>query len=415
MDDPVLLRAKFLLSAFQDVEPPTNVDKNAVNNLKSSIVSTDILCGAIKGSSLISTYSDARSIAKRGHYVYIDGNKCQVAEDGDWTSTIVQLAHDFDGATNLNAVITLVPSANKPKKDTKDKKKVTKTLPSPKVPDVTISSDEPYNDILQKANSLLSAFNSSQVDTSSTSTLVTNTKPSKLQVKKQIDDLLSKLDTSEESEPNHDTSNHPTHSSSISSVSRTSNNASIQHTKSLRRKSVKPTAASTALTTLFEESSIASSLDNDGNHDESAHYSTLNNTSKTNNSNGSNYLAPSSSSTASSSSLEYDYSDYSSHSRTNLSYNGHPSPNNSSTTTTTTTSSSSDMKRQAILNRLAMKMKQDKQLESERVKAEEQKKLEIKLKNDEKSKQFQELTNERVAKKLKVRSMTILYCCALAF
>ena len=49
-----------------------------------------------------------------------------------------------------------------------------------------------------------------------------------------------------------------------------------------------------------------------------------------------------------------------------------------------------------------MKMKRDKLLESEKIQKDEQKKIEIKLKNDEKAKQFQEITNERVARKMKV-------------
>jgi hypothetical protein len=70
----------------------------------------------------------------------------------------------------------------------------------------------------------------------------------------------------------------------------------------------------------------------------------------------------------------------------------------------TNNNDSPDMKRQVILDRLAMKIKADKEKLLEQERLIELNQAEIKRKNEEKSKVFQEITNERVMKRLKVSS-----------
>lgn len=65
----------------------------------------------IRGSTLVNTHDDIRIYIKRGDSIFIDGLEVKTALKGEWNSNRIELDCDYEGDTNFNAVITLMPNA----------------------------------------------------------------------------------------------------------------------------------------------------------------------------------------------------------------------------------------------------------------------------------------------------------------
>ena len=155
MDDPILQRARLLISAanaidskLQSFSPQKGTDhptttlsprrgstKNEDNasptkpvRVKSAALegrpANAIKCAVITGSSLVNTTSDIRLQLKAGSIVIIDGIECQISEStSEWSASTVALQHDWTEATNFDAWLEITsikpkrsPAKNKSKR-----------------------------------------------------------------------------------------------------------------------------------------------------------------------------------------------------------------------------------------------------------------------------------------------------------
>jgi hypothetical protein len=72
----------------------------------------------------VTTYGDIRQFAPRGSAIIIDGNRCQIAEKGEWTAARIELVHDYSGSTNLDAQIEIPNSGDHSRSPKKTKAKI---------------------------------------------------------------------------------------------------------------------------------------------------------------------------------------------------------------------------------------------------------------------------------------------------
>ena len=155
MDDPILARARLLISAANAIDSklqsysPTknevpssssprrgstkNVAVEATSPTKPIRVKSAaregrpanaVKCAVITGSSLVNTTSDIRLQLKAGSIVLIDGIECQISEStSEWSASTVALQHDWTEATNFDAWLEITsikpkrsPAKNKSKR-----------------------------------------------------------------------------------------------------------------------------------------------------------------------------------------------------------------------------------------------------------------------------------------------------------
>lgn len=152
MDDEVLARARALVQAMnamsmpaQSLAVPTPIpvsDPVKVQSLNVDTGSGNIKAAAIKGSTLVTTFTDIRPLVQRGATIFIDGVECKISTGGEWSGGRIELTSDYAGETNFDAVITFAQSKKK-------SKKAEKKSPTPIAPN-----------IIMKAVEDLDAFNS---------------------------------------------------------------------------------------------------------------------------------------------------------------------------------------------------------------------------------------------------------------
>lgn len=130
MDDNLLARAKQLSQAANQIAANlSSINNNCSSSSNITTGSDDnennLSCGSnnnspvrakppagsivgavFKGSSLIRTYEDIRTKFRRGSVIIIDGVNCTVSMRGEYSATEIQLAEDFTGPTNTQAIIT---------------------------------------------------------------------------------------------------------------------------------------------------------------------------------------------------------------------------------------------------------------------------------------------------------------------
>ena len=94
---------------------------------------------AINGSTLVTTFSDIRPFVERGATIFIDNTECKTSVYGEWTAGRIELAHDFTGLTNFNALISF--SLTK-----KSAKTIAKKSPKPIESDVISRAVEGLDD-----------------------------------------------------------------------------------------------------------------------------------------------------------------------------------------------------------------------------------------------------------------------------
>ena len=156
MDDPILQRARLLISAANAIDSklqslsPKKGDLSSSSPRRGSTKNDDettfhtspskpvrvksaaregrpanaVKCAVITGSSLVNTTSDIRLQLKAGSIVIIDGLECQISEStSEWSASTVALQHDWTEATNFDAWLEITsikpkrsPAKNKSKR-----------------------------------------------------------------------------------------------------------------------------------------------------------------------------------------------------------------------------------------------------------------------------------------------------------
>jgi len=125
-DDDLLKRAKMLIMVANMTAPsisiqnggtsggsPIPVKPGPLSPIKRDMENSDpnfvtIKASVINGSSLITTAADIRNMVAKGGTISIDGVSCKIREaDGEWAANRIELAHDFQGPTNFEAVISI--------------------------------------------------------------------------------------------------------------------------------------------------------------------------------------------------------------------------------------------------------------------------------------------------------------------
>ena len=104
MDDPILARARLLVSLAGNASGPMDVAVPARMSPRgdTELPEGTFLVTAIKGSSQLSTKSDLRNVLKRGANVTVDGVEYTLSSLSDRR---IELSSDFSGSTNLQAMM----------------------------------------------------------------------------------------------------------------------------------------------------------------------------------------------------------------------------------------------------------------------------------------------------------------------
>lgn len=120
MDDPILARAKLLVNlanglpnfpAASREDRPSKAEQKRATPLEVqpslNLPAGSFLVSVIRGSSLLSTTEDLRLHLRKGSSVLIDGVEYSVSsrKTAEWSPTRIELASDYDGASNLYATL----------------------------------------------------------------------------------------------------------------------------------------------------------------------------------------------------------------------------------------------------------------------------------------------------------------------
>ena len=91
---------------------PPKSNNNNNNNYK---IKHSVIVAAIKGSSLVTTQKDVRTLCHRGDLILIDKHEYHIAKGGEFSASRIALDKDFIGPTNIEAVLEIVhqSSSNK--------------------------------------------------------------------------------------------------------------------------------------------------------------------------------------------------------------------------------------------------------------------------------------------------------------
>jgi hypothetical protein len=135
--DEVLMRAKSLLKVMSGMNAGIAGSDSAVGETSKQASpkhastanartdgSTTFKVAVIKGSTLVTTFDDLHKHVEKGSHVSINGTVCQISLASEITSKRVVLTEDFLGATNYEAILTVVDHPKRKRRSPVPKKEL---------------------------------------------------------------------------------------------------------------------------------------------------------------------------------------------------------------------------------------------------------------------------------------------------